>query len=212
MTNSGDNSLKGVVFDLDGVIFDSIEANVAFYDHILQVMGHPANSRDIVDIIHREPTEVCLKALLGQGPAYAQAMDYWRVMDTRPFVGLLSLYPGVEATLRRLARSLTLGVATNRTTTARSALARFGLLELFAGVVTPIEAKVAKPNPVMMEMALDEMGGLKPSQVVYVGDTSADQGLAKASNVRLIAFRNPELEAWAHVDEFEQISSLLDGA
>jgi phosphoglycolate phosphatase-like HAD superfamily hydrolase len=117
----------------------------------------------------------------------------------------------VEETLRALASRLTLGVATNRTTTARPALARFGLLELFASVITPMEAKVHKPNQRMMEMALSQMGGLASGEVVYVGDTSADQGLAQAAGVRLIAFRNPELAAWAHVAEFEEILPLTAG-
>jgi phosphoglycolate phosphatase len=200
--------VRALIFDLDGVIFDSLAANVAFYNHILEAIGRPPRAEEALEIIHREPMDRSLEALVGRGQDYDRAMAYWRTMDSGPFLDLLSLYPHVRETLEELGRVFTLAVATNRTLTARSSLARFGLLELFAEVVTPLEAGVPKPDPAVMALTLSRLG-LKREQVVYVGDTNVDEGLCQRSQVRLIAFRNRELEAWAHVEDFRQIPPLV---
>jgi FMN phosphatase YigB (HAD superfamily) len=102
-----------------------------------------------------------------------------------------------------------LAVATNRTHTTRPALRRVGLLERFDLIVTPLEAGVAKPDTKIIEMILGEMA-LGRDEVAFVGDSVVDEQLCIAAGVRLIAFRNPELSAWAHVDDFTRIPGLLD--
>jgi phosphoglycolate phosphatase-like HAD superfamily hydrolase len=199
---------RALIFDLDGVIFDSLAANVAFYNHILEAIGRPPRAEEAIDIIHRDPMDRSLEALVGRGPDFDRAMAYWRTMDSAPFLKLLSLYPHVRETLDELSGRLTLAVATNRTLTARSSLARFELLSFFAEVVTPLDSGAPKPDPAMMGLLLGRLG-LTPEDVVYVGDTGADEGMCVGSGVRLIAFRNRELAAWAHVQDFREIPPLL---
>jgi phosphoglycolate phosphatase-like HAD superfamily hydrolase len=200
--------IRAALFDLDGVIFDSAEANVAFYNHILVALGHPPRAREAADILHREPMDRSLQHLLGRGEDYHRAIAFWKTLDPAPFIRELTLFPNVVETLRGLHGRLPLAVATNRTTTARSSLAHFGLLELFEAVWTPIEAGRPKPHPAMMEMLLDGLG-MGPDEVVYVGDSELDEGLCRNAGVRLIAFRNPGLDAWAHVEDFAAIPALL---
>lgn len=201
-------NIRAVIFDLDGVVFDSAEANVAFYDHILVSLGLAPRAREVADVIHREPMDRSLQALLGHGEDYYRAIAFWKTLDPTPFIRELTLFPHVEATLRSLHGRLPLAVATNRTTTAKPSLQHFGLLELFRTVLTPIEAGKPKPHPVMMEMALAELG-LGADEVVYVGDSEVDEGLCRNAGVRLIAFRNRDLAAWAHVDDFRGIPAIL---
>lgn len=200
--------IRAALFDLDGVIFDSAEANVVFYNHILVSLGHPPRAREAAEVIHREPMDRSLQHLLGHGEDYHRAVAFWKTLDPTPFIRELTLFPNVVETLRGLHGRLPLAVATNRTTTARSSLKHFGLLELFEAVLTPIEAGEPKPHPAMMEMLLAGLG-LAPAEVVYVGDTELDEGLCRNAGVRLIAFRNRALAAWAHVDDFAGIPALL---
>lgn len=200
---------RAVIFDLDGVIFDSGESNVAFYDHILTALGRPAVSRQSFAIIHSEPLDRSLRYLLDNDEdEYQRAMAFCRSLDPSLFVPTLTLHEGVHDTLRGLGLRARLAVATNRTVTCRLALSHFGLLEMFEEVITPMEAGRPKPDPTMMHMTLERLG-LKRDEVVYVGDTHVDQGMCQAAQVRLIAFRNLELQAWAHVSEFSQIPPLL---
>ncbi|MBI4799186.1 MAG: HAD family hydrolase [Desulfarculus sp.] len=199
---------RAVIFDLDGVIFDSAESNVVFYDHILTALGHPPIARQAFEIIHSEPLDRSLKYLLGEGAEYQRAMAYCRGLDPGPFVTSLVLYEGVTETLEALAGRARLAVATNRTVTCRLALKHFGLLKLFEEVITPIEAGRPKPDPTMMHMTLSRLG-LERQEVVYVGDTGVDEGMCQAARVRLLAFRNQGLAAWAHASHFGEIPGLL---
>ena len=200
---------RAVIFDLDGVVFDSAESNIAFYDHILTALGRPAVARQALAVIHSEPLDRSLRHLLDHDEGeYQRAMAYCRSLDPSLFVSTLTLYEGVVETLRGLAGRARLAVATNRTVTCRLALAHFGLLELFEEVITPMEAGRPKPDPTMMHMTLSRLG-LERGEVVYVGDTGVDEGMCLAARVRLLAFRNPGLKAWAHTSRFAEIPGLL---
>ena len=39
------NGYKAVIYDCDGVMFDSFEANLAFYDRIMALMRRPSLDR-----------------------------------------------------------------------------------------------------------------------------------------------------------------------
>ena len=200
--------LQAVVFDLDGVIFDSLPANIAFYNHILEYLGREPVAEQYAEIIHREAMHGSLEALVGRGDDFERAVAYWRTMDSAPFFKLLRLYPGARETIVSLRARWRTAVATNRTATAHSSLAHFGLLELFDVVANPDSAGKAKPHPAMMHQVLEHFG-LEPEQVVYVGDSTTDEGLCQATGVRLVAFGNPELKAWAHLEDLRELPRLL---
>ena len=197
-----------MVFDLDGVIFDSLPANIAFYNHILEHLGREPVAEQYAKIIHREAMHGSLEALVGRGDDFDRAIAYWRTMDSAPFFKLLRLFPGARETIVSLRERWRTAVATNRTATAHSSLAHFQLLELFDVVANPDSAGQAKPHPAMMQQVLEHFG-LAPEQVVYVGDSTTDEGLCQATGVRLVAFGNPELSAWAHLDDLRDLPGLL---
>jgi len=200
--------LKAVIFDLDGVIFDSRHVNILYYNHILEKVGLPPTAEQAAEVIHREDMINSLKYLMGEGEKFNQAMAYWRGMDPAPFIAELRLFPHVRETLAGLAGRFALAVATNRTQTAVPSLEYFGLAGFFPLVVTPMHTKVAKPDPYFMHYTLGELD-LKPEQVLYVGDSIVDEKLCQDSGVRLVAFANPELAAWAHVNCHKELLGLL---
>lgn len=200
--------LKAVIFDLDGVLFDSRRANIVLYNHMLEHVGLPPRAEDSVEVILRETMQGSLRSLMGEGEKYQKALAYWEVLDPRPFVRELELFPGVRRTLGALGARLTLAVATNRAKTTGMALDFLELTDYFQVVVTPGEAGTSKPDPAFMDVVLGRLGMAK-EEVVYVGDSTVDERLCQAAGVRLIAFRNPSLKAWAHVDDMAAIPPLL---
>ena len=201
---------KAVLFDLDGVIFDSRGANVNLYNHLLEAVGLPPTAKDHEEVIHRENMETSLKHLMGDGPNYRKALNYWLTVDPSRFIAAMELFPGVVDTLALLAKRYTLAVVTNRTKTSREALRQFGILDYFSQITTPIEAGAPKPDQAMMGITLERLN-LTEEKVVYVGDSILDEALCQKSGVRMIAFRNPELKAWAHAGRFSEIPRLVDG-
>lgn len=201
-------SLKGVIFDLDGVLFDSRRAVAAFYNHMLELVGLPPRAEQEIEVLMRESMENSLLHLMGPGIEYDRAMQHWQTMDTSAFIDELALAPYTRSTLARLRESFILAVATNRSRTAQPALARFDLVRFFDLVVTPHEARAPKPDPHMMEVALNGLG-LKRGEAVYIGDSMVDEHFCRAAGVPLVAFGNPDLKAWMHVDELRQLPRIL---
>lgn len=202
--------IKAVIFDLDGVLFDSFDSNVAFYNHIMEHMGKPPVPEHLKDVVHRESIHGSIKALVGDGEDYRQALDYCRKLDYEAFVGRLKLFPGVHQTLSDLAKEKRLAVATNRIASTMSALRHLELADFFEVVVTPADAGASKPDPKLMEYTLEKLA-LGRSEVIYIGDSLVDQDLCLASRVPLVAFRDKTLKAWAHVETMAQIPPLVLG-
>lgn len=200
--------LTAVIFDLDGVLFDSFEYNIAFYNHILSNLGLPPVPEHLKSVVHRETVHGSLRAVVGDGPDLRRALEFCRQMDIASFVTRLKLFPGVRRTLTTLGSRFRLAVATNRIHSARQALEYLELTDHFELVVTPTNAGVAKPDARFMDYTLARLE-LPRHGVVYIGDSSVDEQLCLASGVPMVAFRDRQLKAWAHAEAMEQIPPLL---
>jgi HAD superfamily hydrolase (TIGR01509 family) len=200
--------IKGVVFDLDGTLFDSRESNIAFYNYLLEFVGLPKTAEQAIEVIHRESMDRSLRYLMGDGPEFKAAMEHWKTMDTGQFIDQLRLFPHVRESLDYLKESFALAVCTNRTKTTMRSLRRFDLEDYFGQVVTPLQAGASKPAPRLMELVLEGMG-LGADEIIFVGDSQLDQALCQACRVNFVAFANPGLEAWAHFDNYQRLPKIL---
>jgi HAD superfamily hydrolase (TIGR01509 family) len=86
--------------------------------------------------------------------------------------------PGCREALRALRRRYRLGVVTNGIDRVqRSRLRISGLLPFFEVVVTSAGSGYTKPDPRILQVALDELG-LSAREALYVGDEPAIDGAA----------------------------------
>lgn len=123
--------------------------------------------------------------LMREIPGFDGPMSDW------PWVEAI---PGAREALSELAGRYTLAVATNALASdedlVRKALARAGLESAVRFVFTARDLGIAKPDPRFFRTALATLG-LKPAQVVMVGDSyHSDVAGAKAVGLRAIWF-NP---------------------
>lgn len=201
--------LKSVVFDCDGVLFDSREANRVYYNDLLACFGcplmdeaeieyvHMHNVTDSIRHIFRQHSHVALEAVM----AHAKALDY------TPYLRHMLLAPDLKDFLRIIAPRCRRAISTNRTTSMDMILDLFGLRPWFEIVMTAANAPRPKPAPDALHVILKHFG-LSADEAVFIGDSSVDQAHAAAAGVDLIAFRNPELEARWHVSCFMDILNL----
>lgn len=203
-------SLKLAVFDCDGVIFDSKEANVRFYNKILEMLDKPPVRQDQIETVHMLSARKSLEYLLEEedGPQLETALRYCEKLDFRQFNDCLQCEPGLMSLLEGLKPTYKIALATNRTVSTREILEYFHLDHFFDLVVTASDVQFPKPHPESMERILHAFG-VAPSETIYIGDSQVDEALASATDVFFAAYKNQNLKAHLHVSHFRELSDLL---
>lgn len=201
-------SIRVVAFDCDGVLFDSKEANVRFYTHVLEHVGSPPVRHDQKEFIHMHPVRVSLGYLLGEGKAFRDALEYCQTIDFSAFNGYLAQEPGLVPLLQGLKPSRRIAMATNRTISTRQVLVHFDLAQYFDLVVSASDVEHPKPHPDCMHKIFDTFA-VGPAQVLYVGDSTVDEELARTTGVFFAAYKNPKLQAHIHLNHFRELHPVL---
>lgn len=189
---------KLALFDCDGTLVDSqfaihacmLDAFAAAgldgptVQQVRQVVGLPLKEAiSILCIDEASPID-------DLAMAYSAAWQKLRAED-----GLQEpMFDGMAELLSSLYdNNWTLGVATGKSTRGLSAtLEHHRIGHLFDTLQTADKAQ-GKPHPEMIHMAMDETG-LRPEDVIMIGDTTFDIEMAVAANVRSIGV------AWGYHD------------
>jgi phosphoglycolate phosphatase-like HAD superfamily hydrolase len=180
------DDLRLVIFDCDGVLFDSWKANVAFYDAVLAAAGLPALDDEARHLCHTLSSPQLYARLFPDDAALQQRIaTIARATDYGPFYGLMEPVGALETTLERLARHCALALATNRGTTVAGVVERFGLAPFFPIRVGILDVARPKPAPDLL-LACLERARVAAASAVYVGDTELDRAAAAAADVAFV--------------------------
>jgi phosphoglycolate phosphatase len=207
---TGLESVKAVVFDCDGVMFDTVKANTAYYDHILRHFGKPDLTPEQFAYTHMHTVDEALVYLFDDAAQLAQAKDFRKQLSYLPFLQVMEIEPGLKPLLRQLKPRYHTAVATNRTDTMNRVLHTHGLENAFDLVVTALDVANPKPHPDQLNKILDYFT-LAPRQVIFIGDSELDAAAARAAGVVFAAYANRALAADFHIDRLQQIEGLLNG-
>lgn len=193
--------LKLVAFDCDGVLFDSRQANTAFYNAILAHFGRPPLTPAEVDYVHSHTVWESLRHIFPNHPEVEEVLKFARTFDYGPFIAMMVEEPHLREFLEFLRPACYTALATNRTTTTGAVLTYHGLAGHFDLVVSAQDVTRPKPHPEAFRRILEHFG-LKPQQAIYIGDSRVDEEFAARAGVPLVAYRNPELTAAYYLDSF----------
>ncbi|MEN8189944.1 MAG: HAD family hydrolase [Thermodesulfobacteriota bacterium] len=201
--------LKLVIFDCDGVMFDSKEANREYYNHLLSRFELPLMDAEELDYVHihnvmdsvRHIFRRCPEQDLDEIHAYRNSVDYLQ------FLQFMKMEDDLLEFLEKTRSHYHLAISTNRTNTMEPILKIFKLADYFGKVMTAENAKRPKPAPDALIEILDHYG-CRAEEAIYIGDSTIDQEHAAACDIPLIAFKNKALDAKFHVDNFMAILNL----
>lgn len=192
--------VRGLIFDCDGVLFDSYGANTLYYNLILEGMGLPPMSPEEEHYVHSATVLDSLARItppgrMDEAQAVRAGLDYRRVLPA--MVPEPGLYPLLSWALGAGYR---LGVFTNRMSTMDMVADIFGLSQYFkpllnASLVRP------KPHPEGLNRILAAWG-MRPGEVAFLGDSRIDEHTARAAGVRFWAYRSETLAADLFVPDF----------
>ena len=196
--------IRGVVFDCDGVLFDSRDVNRHYYNHILLALGLAPMSVEDEDYVFMHTVDTSLARiippeLMPRAAAVQGHMTYNDFIERMiPEPGLVELLQSLESLGVRMA------VNTNRKNSMELVLARFGLTRFFCPVMTAAKVARPKPDPEGL-LRIVEDWGLPVQELSYLGDSSVDQETTIRAGVPFWAYRNPDLQAQLHVDSFHEL-------
>jgi beta-phosphoglucomutase-like phosphatase (HAD superfamily) len=197
---------KAVIYDCDGVMFDSFEANLAFYQRIMAMMGRPAINRaneEQMLVLHTYANREVLAHLFPDEDDFLTAVGHAGSIDYLDLVPLMVMEEGYRETLEVLRGRVELAVCTNRSTSMHTVLESFGLAEYFGCVMTASKVANPKPHPEPLHKVLAHYG-IAPADALFVGDSEVDYLAATAAGVPFIAYKN-DFPSLARIDRHPDI-------
>jgi HAD superfamily hydrolase (TIGR01509 family) len=202
--------IKVVIFDCDGVMFDSKEANEAYYNDILAHFGKPRMNSEQFEYVHMHTADESI-AYLFQDDLYLleQALAYRKQSTYTRFIPMMQMEPYLKGLLKNLRPAYKTAISTNRSDTMSRVLAHHRLEEHFDLVVSSLDVQRPKPHPESLVKILDHFG-VAPHEAIYIGDSEIDEAAAKAAGVPLVAYKNQKLSAAHRVEHFKEIEILLE--
>ena len=209
LNNNYPGGIKGIIFDCDGVLFDSSDSNFVFFNKVLGELNLPPLSKSDEEYVHMASTGESFAKLIPehlhpQVQAAAKRVDY-----KRNILPLLTPSDGLYDFLEFLnAYGIMMAISTNRSNSVALLLDMFKLARYFTPVMTTDRA-APKPSPEPLLNVLSDWQ-VRPGDVAFIGDTEADSGAASGAGVPFWAFGNPRLPAKLHINDFKTLQEILE--
>jgi HAD superfamily hydrolase (TIGR01509 family) len=171
-----------VLFDWDGTLLDSFEADAQAYSQMFDALGLHWSMALLKK--HYSPNWHRVYQAAGIPRAkWDEADRLWRRFYQKH---LPELQPGARQVLRTLEHHFTLAlVSSGSRTRVRRQLREHGVAKMFRAKVCCEDAPRRKPHPAPLRMALDRLG-IAPKLCVYVGDAPEDIEMAHRAGMRAI--------------------------
>ncbi|HEY6872745.1 MAG TPA: HAD family hydrolase [Geobacteraceae bacterium] len=204
---------KAVIYDCDGVMFDSFEANLAFYDRIMEMLGRSPldrGDREQMRVLHTYANRDVLAWFFPDPAEFEAAVGCAGRIDYRDLVPFMRLEEEFVDTLEALRPRFELAVCTNRSTSMDMVLESFGLASYFGCVMTASRVAHPKPHPEPLLRVLEHYR-IGPGEALFVGDSDVDRQAAAAAHVPFIAYK-ADLHALARIDRHGEIVGLLEAS
>jgi len=182
-------NIGAIIFDCDGVMFDSHRANLAYYNRILAQFSYSQVSpeqKELAQMCHTASSAEVLTNLFHPDDVtaareFAATVDYLEFLpDMEPEADFLTL-------LRRLSGHYPLAIATNRGKSISAVLEYFSLQHYFSVVVSCHDVEYPKPAPDMLLLAAERLE-IKAESCLFVGDSNLDKLAATAANMQFAGY------------------------
>ena len=184
------NNIDGIIFDCDGVLFESRRANLAYYNAVLDHFNLPPVEECDLEktaLIYTAASPEVFEILLGK-ELVDDALNVAAQLHYRQFIPWMDPEPELFEMLDELSVTRPLAVATNRGNSMSEILAHFKLDHYFNVVVTSRDVSRPKPHADMLLLAAKKMN-MPLERLLFVGDSEYDKMAAESAGVRFYAYK-----------------------
>jgi len=201
--------LKTIIFDCDGVLFDSRNANIHYYNFLLESFGKNLMDEQEIDYVHVHSVYDSITHIFRHypKPSLEEIHVFRKSHSYLPFLRYMKMEPDLLPFLTETRGRYNLAIATNRSDTMLPLLEEFGLSEYFGKVMTADNSRKPKPaaDPLL---EITEFFNCTVEESIYVGDSHIDEKTAENCGMSFIAFKNRQLNATYYVESFSEILNL----
>lgn len=201
-------NFQTVIFDCDGVMFDTENVNRAYYNTLLGRFGMPDLTGEQFRNVHMFTVAEALLYLFDGKVDMDAVRKAASEISYDTLVPHMRMDPFLMPVLQKIKPACFTAICTNRSTTMPLVMRHFGLSPWFDMVVTSLDVAHAKPHPESLLKIMDAAAA-PPESAVYLGDSSYDQEAAEAAGIPFIACNNRALTAIHHLDGLERLPEIL---
>lgn len=180
-------SYTTLIFDLDGTLADTLPLIYeAFNDALGPELGRSLSPEEIRSLFG-PPDNAVIRAVVEPDRQDAAIERYVSTYQERHHE-LVQLFDGIAELIEEAhAAGMRLAVVTGKSrATALMTLEILGVLDDFDVIYAGDDVDRPKPDPMALQMALDDLAHDEPARAVMIGDSAADVIAGKAAGVSTI--------------------------
>jgi len=197
------DNYKGIIFDMDGVIFNISDAIKKAVDDSVDKYQMNVNQDEVMEEIAHLIEEIqnypVPKILLNSYDLlkvkFLEGISFFKKLRIAIFMfnqfnkykdAESSIYEGIDKLIAKLAKHKKLAILTNnKSQYAEEVLEKFNLSSYFNTIIGFNDVSEVKPNPEGILKILNKWN-LKPTEAIFIGDMTTDIEAGKAANVKMI--------------------------
>ncbi len=179
--------VKGIVFDFDGTLANSLIGGLDAFNYAFETMGLPVPKDNEVKQYFGAGADRIFYRLIGNWEKALEAFNHYKVYSKKN-VFHSNWHEGVEPLLEKIAENkIPTAIVTGRHSEDLELVSQhLGIARRFISVVCDNHVQESKPAPEGIFIAANALN-LKPSEIIYVGDSAGDAQAAKAAGAVSVA-------------------------
>lgn len=193
MVTSSKSRYKVVIYDCDGVMFDSLESNYIFYNRVMDYLGRPPLDRNDCEarkVLHTYSFVDVMAYFFAGDERRDDALSFAKTIHYRDLAPYMRMEEGLVETLDLLKGHVSLAICTNRAISMEMIIEDFGLTGYFDYVMTAAKVVNPKPHPEPLLKVVDHFG-IEPGEAIFIGDGEVDMQAALGAGVPFVAYKSP---------------------
>jgi len=198
-----------IIFDCDGVMFDTRWVNRLYYNDMLAHFNLPKMNDAQFEYAHAHSVADAIRHLCEpHNISDSDVIAYLKSINYSQYIKFMKLDNELKPLIDSIRPPCRTAVATNRSDTMPKVVDMFELSPYFDRIMTTLDVKKPKPDP---EMIIDIISffQIARERVLYIGDTNVDEQAAMRAEIDFVAFQNESLHAKYHINALSQLKEII---